>query len=92
MTGCWRCGRTNTEQKPADPALHPDGTVECVDHMDCIRARFDDNKPGPGQEILELIYQTEYRKHRGCDPPCLDLKQAAEHLIASGVDLAEEGP
>lgn len=87
---CWRCGRTNTERRPASAGLHRPGTEECVDHMDCIRTRFDDQKPGPGlgDKLLE-IYQDEYRRHRDCDPPCVDASQALQHLIASGVNPAE---
>jgi len=47
MAECWRCKRTNTERLPADPALHPPGTEECANHMDCIRARHETNQAPP---------------------------------------------
>ncbi len=47
------------------------------------------DRPATLGELLLQIYLDEYSKHRVCDPPCLDAKQAAEHLIASGVDLTE---
>ncbi len=84
MTQCWRCGRADQEQKPADPALHPAGTVECVDHMDCIRTRFDDNMPGPSLGTgVRQMYQADYDAHRDCGPDCLLARLARGHLIAS---------
>jgi hypothetical protein len=84
MTACWRCGRTDQDQKPADPALHPDGTVECVDPMDCVRVRFHDGKPGPSLgEGVRRMYQADYDAHRDCGPDCLLGRQALGHLIAS---------
>jgi hypothetical protein len=96
MTECWRCGRGDTERVEVKLQTEdmPEAKVleQCLQQMDCIGTRHYDGKPGPalGEEIRK-IYQAEYRKHRDCDPPCLDLKQAAEHLIASGVNPAEVG-
>jgi hypothetical protein len=107
MTKCWRCERTDTERRDVEVQTrdmpYPKLLEECVNRMDCVATRFHDRKPGPGVEMAGLIrnsslgvalreiYKDEYRKHRDCDPPCLDLKQAAEHLIASGVNPAEVG-
>lgn len=88
MTACWRCGRTDTERRevlvPIEGEAESRLLEECVERLrlDCVATRFHDRKPGP----ILAIYQDEYRRHSECDPPCLDLKQAAEHLIANGLD------
>lgn len=88
MTACWRCGRTETERREVSvqtaDMLDEAVLEECVDRMDCIRTRFDDNKPGPGLgEGVRQMYQADYDAHRDCGPDCLLARLSLGHLIAS---------
>jgi hypothetical protein len=88
MTKCWRCGRTDTERREEwvqTKSMTEEQLLEsCLDLMDCIRTRFDDNKPGPSRgDAVAMLYQAEYDAHRDCGPDCLTARLSLGHLIAS---------